>query len=267
MAWTNTGGGSHEGADWTISVATTIAGVHTDIGTFTVDSGITATISTGVELEIYATIANVIGTIDGNGKGYPSETGAGAGWANPAINGAGGGGGYGGNGASCTGGTGGGIYDTNSDLVTNMGSGGGTRTAGHAGAGGGSVLLSAGIITIQSTGVIVCNGTPPSYQATWGGGGGSGGSVLLVAGEINHVGTISANGNTGNRGSTYSTYGGGGGGGRIKKFYEYGIIDTGANTVNAGGSSNSPYGGVGTTYSAYRIYDGLGSMVPRVIMF
>ena len=37
--WSNTGGGDHNGADWTPSNGDEIAGVHTNIGTFTVAAG------------------------------------------------------------------------------------------------------------------------------------------------------------------------------------------------------------------------------------
>ena len=70
MTFTNTGGGDHEGADWTPADATTIAGIHYNIGTFLVTSGYTLPVDTGVPLEVHANIITVTGTINGDGKGY-----------------------------------------------------------------------------------------------------------------------------------------------------------------------------------------------------
>jgi len=110
-------GGEHCGDDWTISTNTEIAGVHTGIGTFTIDSGITADIKDydGTDfgsVEIHAETIDIQGTIDASGSGYPG--------------GGGGGGGAGANGGSA--GSGG-------DSLGNIGSNGGSAS-GSGGAGG-----------------------------------------------------------------------------------------------------------------------------------
>lgn len=149
--WTNTGGGDHGGADWIISSDTEIAGVHTNIGTFTINSGVTATVSSGVPLEIHANTINIYGTLDADGKGYSGGSGGegdgssgsgygpgGGGTGNSGYGAAGGGGGgYGGSGGSGgdgdtgnpgSGGSGGNPHTT----IPVMGSGGAVVEAGLA---------------------------------------------------------------------------------------------------------------------------------------
>ena len=64
----------HGGADWTISSNTTVGGNHTNIGTFTINSGVTATLSCPY---FYVTANNIVisGTINANGAGYNGGTG------------------------------------------------------------------------------------------------------------------------------------------------------------------------------------------------
>ena len=38
MTWTNTGGGDHEGENWTPTNNTAISGIHTNIGIFTIQT-------------------------------------------------------------------------------------------------------------------------------------------------------------------------------------------------------------------------------------
>ena len=124
MAWTNTGGGDHAGADWIISSNTTIAGRHYNIGTFRVNSGVTATVasysgsnhtsdsaatnhtadpgSLQGALRIEANVIDIQGTIVADGAGYGGGGGGGGGGAagrNAGFNWSGGSGGSGSRGA------------------------------------------------------------------------------------------------------------------------------------------------------------------------
>ncbi|MBS3120055.1 hypothetical protein J4475_04515, partial [Candidatus Woesearchaeota archaeon] len=113
-SWTPAGGGNHCGQAWVLSGSQTIAGVHTDVGLFQINSGVTATVSGQAELEVYAENIIIGGIIDANSKG-----------------GAGGGGGGGGScsspGSGCAGGNG----------IAGGGSGGGTGGVGVSSSAGG----------------------------------------------------------------------------------------------------------------------------------
>lgn len=253
MAWTPTGGGDHSGADWTISSPLTIGGAHTNIGTFTLDTGITATLVANTELEIHSSITNCLGTVQGDSKGHLSASGTGAGSSTGNSNNGGGGGGYGGSGAPGDGGVAGGIaYDTQSDYVASMGSGGGNGVGYSGGLGGGSVQIISDILTIGAASVITCDGGSGSVK----GGGGAGGSIFLSAYTLSNAGALTA------EGGDSSASGGSGGGGRIKQFYGNTIVDTSSKSVVAGFG----YAAVrnhGTVYTAFLPASG-GS---QVIMF
>ena len=75
MAWTATGGGDHEGADWIISSNTTVGGTHTNIGRFEVQSGRIATVQLATAFQVQARDVLVIGTINADGAGYFGGTG------------------------------------------------------------------------------------------------------------------------------------------------------------------------------------------------
>ncbi|MBI4569480.1 MAG: hypothetical protein HY719_13885, partial [Planctomycetes bacterium] len=113
IAWTDTGGGDHGGVDWIISAGTTVGGTHTNVATFRVNSGITATIQSGNAFKVTAVTVDVQGTINGNGAGSGGGgLGSGGGAAangNPGSAGGGSGGG-GAGGAGAAGGTGAGYY-------------------------------------------------------------------------------------------------------------------------------------------------------------
>lgn len=94
FAWDNLAGGDHGGSDWTISSDITLSGTHTNIGTFTINSGITATVKAhdGTNygsLAISAQDISIIGIIDASGAGFVGGPGGG-----------GGGGGYAGHGGA-----------------------------------------------------------------------------------------------------------------------------------------------------------------------
>jgi len=259
MTWTNTGGGDHEGADWTPADTTVVAGIHWNIGTFTVTNGYTIVVSTGIELEVHADTISVVGTINGDAKGFAgggdesAGSGPGAGGAGTygSTNGSGGGGGgyggaggVGGQGSQGTAGAGGAQNGTTNTPIINMGSGGGGGKGGGGGHGGGCVFLSGEDITVSGT--ITCNGAVGADQIYGASGGGSGGGILFFGDAIVLSGTLSCNG--GNGGNASAGGGGGGaGGGRIKAFYR--TINTAGSTIimalGTGGSSPEDAGDPG----------------------
>lgn len=278
MAWTPTGGGDHSGADWTISAPTTIGGIHTNVGQFTLDSGITATLLSESVTEVHSVNAALYGTIDGDAKGYVGGaasasgfiaydgTGVGYGHKGSIQWGGGGGAGYGdagGNGWDSGAGSVGGIaYDTSSDYVLSLGSGGGGGNhlnfdSGGGGDGGGAFGIYSGYIYIDAVAIISCDGGASDGSASGGGGGGgSGGSILLSGYVVDNYGTLTA---IGGLATSTTIRGGGGAGGRIKQFYGSSIADTSTKTVTGGVGYNN--GGIGSTYSTYRQSDISGTQV------
>lgn len=273
MTWTNTGGGDHEGADWTPADALIIGGVHYNIETFTVTTGYTVHVNTTAILAVYANTVSVVGTINGNARGYagglhraqdqdgqggtgPGAGGGGEGWSSSSSAGAGGGGaGFGGaglagsNGFYSDGGTAGSAYSTTVAYENLMGSGGGaggsgyhsTATGGDGGNGGAGILLCAG--TLSVTGTINANGENGengSDNYTGGGGAGAGGGIILFGNDVTATGTFSAAGAT--RGAVV-TPGGNSGGGRIKFYY--------VTSLNTAGISTSVVPGSGATTGSY----------------
>ena len=251
MTWTNTGGGDHEGEDWTPADTTVVAGIHWNIGTFTVTTGYTITVSTGVEFEVHADTVSVVGTIDGNAKGFAgnaqaagSGPGGGGEGTYGATNGSGGGGGgyggaggVGGQGSQGTAGAAGAQNGTANTPIVNMGSGGGGSHSetDYGGRGGGSVFLTGEDITISGT--ITCNGGNGGGYSYGGCGGGAGGGILFFGDAVTISGTLSVNGGNGGNADSGGG-GGGGGGGRMKVFYR---------TLNTIGISSSATAGTGGT--------------------
>ena len=229
MSFTNTGGGDHEGANWTPADTTVIGGVHYNIATFLVTTGYTLHLEDDNELEIYADIITVTGDIDGDGHSNSGSGNGGAGGADSAGAGGGGGAGYGaaggagGAGTFGAGGSAGSAYGTIDTTIISLGSKGGngginSTHQGLGGNGGGSIYLSANTVTV--TGTINLNGVNGTTYNS-GGGGGSGGGILIVGGAVTVSGTCNVTG--GNGGSTTNVEGdgggGGGAGGRIKILY------------------------------------------------
>ena len=260
MTWTETGGGDHDGEDWTPADTTIIAGTHYNIGTFTVTNGYTINIDTGNELEIGADTISVVGIINGNAKGFAggadavgSGPGGGGKGTYGATNGSGGGGGgyggaggVGGQGSQGSAGAGGVQNGTTNTPIINMGSGGGGSHSetDYGGRGGGSIMLTGEDITVSGT--ITCNGGNGGGYSYGGCGGGAGGGILFFGDNVIISGTLSANG--GNGGGASSGGGGGGaGGGRIKIFYR--TINTSGSTITmalgTGGSSPQDAGDPG----------------------
>lgn len=264
MTWTETGGGDHEGEDWTPADTTVVAGIHWNIGTFTVTTGYTITVSTGVELEVHADTISVVGTIDGNSKGFiggvneSNGTGPGGGGGGDYVstNGSGGGGGgyggaggVGGQGLQGTPGAGGSQNGTTNTPLINMGSGGGGAAESegkYGGRGGGSVFLTGEDISV--TGTITCNGGNGANNTFGAAGGGSGGGILFFGDNVVLSGTLSAIGGEGGDAGASSGSGGGGGGGRVKAFYR--TIDVSGITVTvtagAGGVGGNDNGDAGS---------------------
>lgn len=254
LAWTNTGGGDHGGDDWTISSNTNVAGVHTNIGTFTINSSTTATVQaydggtnpTYGNFEVQATTITINGAIAGTSNGFRGTTtgtgeGTGAGTGDCASNGASGGshGGFSGQGDTAVN-----LavpsYGSYSAPVT-KGSAGGTGFNGACvagGNGGASIKLTAsGTLTVGGT-ITTSGGSAAGSRA----GGGAGGSVYLVAGTLAGSSAITASGGAGWGGGGGS---GGGGGGRIALHYTSANNYSGTMTA-AGGAAGSGSATAGT---------------------
>ena len=255
----------HNGADWTPTNGLTLTGIHTNVNLFTITSGYTCNIATGVPFEVYAVESIISGTIDGDGRGYPggyiNNNGAGPGggiqgMTNIAGSGGGGYGGAGGNGQNDYAGvgTGGSSYGLSDEYIIQRGSGGGGGSSGggwatRGGTGGGSILICSNKITI--TGIIKCNGINAESDTGGAGGGGAGGGILLIANDLDVMNAIlrCLGGSGGNGGGTSD--GGGGAGGRIKGLCSHLVGNlTSQSLVTAGsGGPSGDAGSVGTIHS------------------
>ncbi|ARN56959.1 hypothetical protein [Sedimentisphaera salicampi] len=178
-----------------------------------------------------------------SGKGFPAQSGPGAGSGARADSAGGGGGAYGGNGGEpensyYSGGVGYGSILEPQDL----GSGGGHGFAGNGGAGGGRIKITAGG-TFTNNGMIDAKGAngPVHY---WGAsGGGAGGSIWIEADSLAGTGSFIADGGNGALVSEEDS--GGGGGGRIALYYA-GSSFAGSISCAGGTSADGRCGGAGT---------------------
>lgn len=217
----------------------------------TINAGVTVTLNAQQPLIFQAKKINILGTINGNNRGYAPGAGPGAGTSGSGSIG-GGGGGYGGNGGR------GGVpsnagpaYGTANGPDIDMGSGGGGSDCAPSAAGGG--MFSATAVVIDMNGTIDMNGQSaagclPNPEESEGGG--SGGGVLLQGIYINGNGAINCRGGNGAN-SIDKEGGGGGGGGRVKRFYLLapggGInIDVTPGNAGNGGQTNMQGGQLGT---------------------
>ncbi len=220
IGWTDTGGGDHGGDPWTISVNTEVAGNHTNVGAFTVNNGITATVkawdgaSYGT-FEVHATSVNVIGTITASGKGFGGGGAGGGGGGDGSsekkgIGGAGGagvaggvagstglsdpGGDYSNGGRGGAGGAGGGSYGGAGGAY----GAGGIANAGGAGGNGvvGSVGTRGGYATAAGQGDTSVDES--LLKGSGGGGAGGGGGGGMASGF--HAGGGGGAGGAANRG-------------------------------------------------------------------
>lgn len=255
----------HNGANWTPTNGSTLTGIHTNVNIFSITSGYTCYIATGVPFEVYAVESLISGTIDGDGRGYSggyiSNNGAGPGGGLRGLTnivGAGGGayGGDGGNGEEdyADKGEGGSAYGSSDEYIIERGSGGGGGGSGGGwatpgGNGGASILISSNDITI--TGTITCNGISAASYTGGAGGGGAGGGILLIAYDLNIMSaTLRCIGGNGGNGSGTSD-GGGGAGGRIKGICSLitgNLTSQSLVTAGAGGPAGDA-GSVGTIHS------------------
>jgi len=257
VPWTSLSGGDHEGGDWTLSDGDVIAGVHENVGVFTIPAGVTVTVeaydgSGFGELIVNAAEVHVLGTLDGTAAGYPAQSGPGAG-GNDGDSPCGGGyGGMGGVGDAynpqyeCTPGPAYGLSSLETDPWSDddvaMGSGGGGSGSRAGGSGGAKIVLSAAIVEVPGT--VRADGGQGRTDGCQNGAGGSGGGVLLLGDSVAVTGTLSATG--GDDGTGFCDPAGGGGGGRIKVYGASVDVDTAS--VDVAGGSGYQAGVDGTFY-------------------
>lgn len=217
-------GKDHHGRNWVITQDSVVYGLHWDIDTFKVNSGVTASVlpyngsDTSGLISVESQTMLIPGTLKGDSAGYNSGEGDGAGVMGSSMHGGsgagfGGRGGYGG--SNVQGDTtqyGGYAYG---DSILIMGSGGGNSDPtlwGKGGRGGAIIkLICSGTATINGT--IRSNGKAGTGSDGKVAGGGSGGSILLQTSSLAGTGIISAKGGDGASGTNCA--GGGGAGGRI----------------------------------------------------
>lgn len=170
----------HGGNNWTISSNTTVSGNHTNVGTFTINNGVTATVDAACHyFNVEATTISILGVINGNGAGAA--------------------GGSGGNGGAQA-------YNSPDDYC-NGGYGGFAGSAGQ-GTGGGAAGTNGGNATCvdQICGNILCIGNKDGHD---GGGGGAGGGAGGSYGGTGAGGAVAARGTAGG-GASGGLYGSGG---------------------------------------------------------
>lgn len=270
MAWTATGGGDHEGADWIISASTIVGGAHTGIHTFEVALGATATIngpsSTPVAFEVQAISIFVDGSIAGAGKGYSGGLGGAGVFAGSCYgtcpSSCGGSASAGGNGSAGYGpypgapnsGIGGyGAAGSNGDNST-------TQTIAHGSGGAGGRAGNSCTPNCYANCNTNCNCSTAANsnrcRGGWGGPGGAGGAAIkLIASSLIQIsGTVDsrgANNNVGGNGESdscgygnpgYTSGAGAGGGTLLICKGTYGIKITGTVDTRGGNSSTVNYG-------------------------
>ena len=208
----------------TISANQTLGGTQT-FDRITVNAGVTVTLNPQQPLIFNGKKINILGNINGDGRGYGPASGpapgVGAGGDGFGTIG-GGGGGYGnagGRGGISNPTNAGQPYGTANANDIDMGSGGGGSDCPATASGGG--CFSAIGMVVNVNGTISMNGqnatgcNDPNRECE---GGGSGGGILLQGAYIGGTGTISCKG--GNGASSVNVEGGGGGsGGRVKRFF------------------------------------------------
>jgi hypothetical protein len=207
----------HGGNNWTISSSTTVSGNHTNVGVFTINSGIIATVdATCHYFNVDATSVSIAGTINGNGAGGSGGTGGAAGSS------------YG----SCS---------NSSDVYYSGGgsSAGGNATgtgAGQAGTNGGNAYGYS-----RKCGGLFCSG---NKDGEFGGGGGSGGGSGGGYGGAGGAGSYGAYGGYfGGGRDGRGTFGSGNSGGSTHGNSTDQSITWGAGGGGAGGGGGSIYSG------------------------
>ena len=260
----------HGGNNWTISSNTTVAGQHINVGTFQINSGRTATVSTGCEFHVEAQDVNIIGTIDASGRGnLGGGSGGGAGYCNNSCLGITGcdskdncralityGGSAGsvgtGPGRGRSGSTGGHGYGKKQVCYDWDDEGGRVGGAGGGGAGGGgSYGANGGAGGSGGSGGYAgaCRESGCSYNYSVGSGGSGGGTdgSYGAASDYNirmgSGGAAAAGGGRGKNGGSSGYGSGGAGGGEVKVVALNTMTITG--TINANGNNGSGSGGNG----------------------
>jgi len=222
------------------------------ITTFTVQSGGNVTHTTNTTTKAY--VVNITSTtvdlqsgstVNVNGLGYTTGTGAGTNGSYAS------GAGYGGAGGDSSNGTAGGSTYGTATAPDELGSAGGDDINNGTGAG----AKGGGAVKFTVTGTMTVDGTiSADGQSGDNGedGGGSGGSVWLAVGTYAGTGAITANGGAGSPQSASFYGGGGGGGGRIYITYTTKTYSgstptvTGGEKGGIGGSSAASAGSDGT---------------------
>jgi len=239
------------GGDITINTNTIFTEDQFNIGTLTINSGVTLTTDKnirannlvvngtiitpqgqGINMVLGTLTVNSGGSINVDGRGYQGgyngnieNNGYGPGGGFGVGSAAGNGGGFGGAGGNSNSGILGGSEQYGSiENPIDMGSGGGRGYGTVGGNGGGIIRLEIGG-DANIVGSISANGT---NGGTWGGGGAGGSINLDISGVWSGTGSIIANGGNGNNG------GGGGAGGRIA--VRYGTKNHTGNISTNGGS-------------------------------
>ena len=238
------------GSDLLITNNQVLIGVHCNIGEFQVDSGVTLTLAAQSHVQIYAQSANILGTINGQGKGFPLSSGTVTVGQGPGA------GTHSGDGnvfpGPSHGGVGGrGFYNVQNgfpapaygsvEYPTTFGSSGGNALdANSGGAGGGAFQLTVtGALTLDGT--VNVNGAAPA-NSTYRGSGGAGGSVLINADTISGSGVVTA------IGGSSTSFSGGAGGGRIAIHSANNSFEGSLNAKGGQYASRSQTGGAGTIY-------------------
>jgi hypothetical protein len=244
------------GENLRIETNTTLCGTISNVNNFIVNPGVTLSVlfydsdnpGSGM-LTINAQSAQIYGTINASGMGYPGGAAQQNGVGAPSTSGEG----IYVDSESGIGGTAYGSVTTPNE----MGSGGSGSYNNAGGAGGGYIGLNIAN-TLTVSGSITANGG----NGGTGAGGGAGGGIYISASTIAGSGSITANGgNGGSNGTAYSgggAYGGdggigapgygsggAGGGGRIAIYY---TTDSFTGTIQAYGGDGYQAGGAGTIY-------------------
>jgi hypothetical protein len=237
-------GDSSAGAK-TVSSSATFSDTNLQYTNFTVDSGVTLTVPSGMVIRCSGTFTNN-GTIavltsaeGGNQFSFSSTTDGAYSPAEPGVSlRTSQSGEFGSNSTSRGGGAGGiGVGDFGATAIfypgLKAGGGGGGGFSSDGGDGGGSfTVIASGAIV--NAGTINADGESKSFRS---GGGGGGIVILASAASVTNSGTVTANGGNGGASDTFSGVGGGGGGG-IVRFIAPTI--TGGTVTTSGGTSGTP---------------------------
>jgi len=237
LDWAISGGPVKWCDDVTYATNKTLTQMYITVNNFTVNTGVTLTLTQRRPLVVVADTITIDGIITASGKGCSAGGADSSGYRydgfdwpfdalanqsqsltrNYCLCGAGGGAGSNGRTGGGAYGDGGAVESAGADcdledtelkellfsplfniFQIGLGGGGGTY-GGTGGAGGGSILLIGSTIVVGSTGTILANGVSGGDHSTSGGGGGGGGFIGLIGSSLSIHGsaTITANGGDG----------------------------------------------------------------------